>query len=242
MKKSKSPFRLPVSVPGWFPEGIDPSGRIVEKLYLQELTGASGRKPAMFPVQFCEPKPGAKGDSRKWILGGKIESPASVARGGTKAGKSSHLSRLVRELAQLVRKYNASLYRLRRLHFHYEHRDCPCPPHNPRGGDRKVLPDPDSHEFCQLAEQAETDWTTVNKSLKCFLKTAGDGYGKNPAGKNIRLVAADMVEVNGYVVSMRVVVEPKKPESAKRLMASSMPSQWSLSSSHTSVSSAFSSS
>jgi len=241
-----SPFSLPIRMPGWFPDGVELPWRNVQRLFPEELIGIRpDLTPIPFGVQFCEPssnpkkkKKGAAGASaqpdnpQKWILGDRIYEP-------TKAQTTSGwppLMCLMCDLAKRIRKYNASLYRLRRLHYWFKFNkyvandNSTFPPANPRGGDVdfKDLPDPNTDAFRKLARSAETDWIKVTNELNAFIEGAQLGYPTHIIVPEIRLVALDMVEVNGYVVSMRV---------ATRVGLSEVGG----SSSHVSISSAFSS-
>src|SRR5262249_37036141 len=136
------------------------------------------------------------------------------------------LTSLIRELADLVRRYNASLYRLRRLHyFTYFRKHKPWPPKNPHGD--PVLPPAVGKTLKDLVKDAERDWTKrVIPDLVDFLNSP---YfcGK----KEYSILAADMIEVNNYIVSMRVVAVEENEDG-----------EVGGSSSHVSISSAFSSS
>ena len=231
--KPVSPFKLPIRLPGWFPDGVDVPWHNVQRVFPEEIVGLKMTVPLPFPVEFCESTdPNNNNTTKKqrphqWILGIPIKEPKSA----TAARNRSHLDCLVCDLAKLVRRYNASLYRLRRLHFHFDYQGCALPQRNPCG-DPTTLPDPNSYEFRDLAEASELDWVKVTNALNDFLEDATDGYRK------VRLMAADMVEVNGYIVSMRVVVQPRLH--AARGSVGILEAGGS--SSHVSISSAFSSS
>ncbi len=131
----------------------------------------------------------------------------------------------------MPRQYNASLYRLRRLHFchKYQHRPHDWPSPNPWAAKPGDNPDPFSPPgFNQRIKEAQDNWNTITDNLSTYLETTGDGaFG-------FTLLAADMVAVNDYVMSMRIVVERthKGGIHAKELGGSS---------SHVSLSSPFSS-
>jgi hypothetical protein len=245
--ENPNPFTLPLRMPGWFPDGIELPWHQTQRLFPEEVIGRSiNGIPIPFGVQFCEPppapgsskrgakdakdspRPAAQTDPHKWILGNRIYEPH---RGETAQGMTP-LMRLICDLAKRIRKYNASLYRLRRLHFWFKYRDykhdknCKFPPPNPYG-DVKDLPDAGSCEFRKLAQDSEKDWVRVTNDINNFIESAMDNYQDG-----CQLMLADMVEVNGYVVSMRVIVVPGPVH----------PNEPGGSSSHVSISSAFSSS
>ena len=95
------------------------------------------------------------------------------------------------------------------------------PPKNPFG-DEDLTADPVILK--RMIRVAERDWKNVTKAIDDFIEKGEFGSAK------LKVVAADMVEVNGYIVSMRVVATDLN----KRVSGSS--------SSHVSISSAFSSS
>src|SRR5205823_1692068 len=146
-----------------------------------------------FPVEFDY-----TGTSKKWILGSRIDTT-----------QSDNLTKFVQKLAVKVRQYNASLYRLRRLHFYWDYKDqgvqlVTLPKANPHG-DPKTNPDPknDLPGFRNMVNDAEADWIKVTDQVNDLLETASSD--SNTFG--ITLLAADMIAANGYIVSMRVVGE-----------------------------------
>jgi hypothetical protein len=227
--KSSTPFKLKVRQPGWFPDGVDVGTAKRKRLFLEEVAGMkrNGRIET-FPVEFDY-----TGTSKKWILGSKIVEPALEPPG------RQMFNQLLRNLAVKVRNYNASLYRLRRLHVYWDYNNSPditYPRPNPHGGaDPGTPPHPpnpnDIQEFKNLVNDAETDWTKVNDQLNDLLETASSDNGTS----GIKLLAADMIAANGYIVSMRVVVD-----GGDRTVAP--PPEAGGSSSHVSISSTFSSS
>ncbi len=117
---------------------------------------------------------------------------------------------------------------MRRLHFHEN--AVPAggpPPRNPHGDkdSGNPLPDPESPEFRQLVAGAEAEWSTAVDKLNELLAVDANSPISHGCGPTM----ADMVEVNGYIVSMRVVAERQGGEVGGS------------ESSHISISSAFSS-
>src|SRR5258706_8192654 len=105
---TSTPFTLPVRQPGWFPDGTDIGTRKRKRLFLEEVAGITDTGLTQtFPVEFDY-----TGKSKKWILGSRID-----------ITKSDNLTNLVQRMAVKVRQYNASLYRLRRLHFYRDFQD-----------------------------------------------------------------------------------------------------------------------
>lgn len=80
-----------------------------------------------------------------------------------------------------IRRYNRALYRLRRLHLQLEL----------NGLEMAALPDDDV-----LPAQAERDWQQQVTALREHLDGA---YGQD--------CIVDMIEVNGYIVSVRAIAE-----------------------------------
>lgn len=240
-----SPFKLPRRYPGWYPDADDNgSGRI--DLYLEEAIYQDpvNEKFKPFPVpatgsakSFEEPDAAASPkewlDFNQWILGGSIPAaPVNIE-------DEPAMTTLIRELANHVRCYNASLYRLRRLHYYAHTKNNPAadpmPPRNPNGDPLDPLPTVGTKPFNALVTDAENDWKAVTAKIGAFVDEAMPHfYKKNILGKlrdvTVNMVAADMVEVNGYITSMRVV--------ANVLIVGG---EVGGSSSHVSVSSAFSS-
>jgi hypothetical protein len=194
-----TPFTLPIRQPGWFPDGVDVGTKKRQRLFLEEVAGTTDTGLAeTFPVEFDD-----TGTSKKWILGSRIDTT-----------KKDSLTSFVQKLAVKVRQYNASLYRLRRLHFYWDYKDqdsrlVTFPPPNPYG-DPTTDPDPtkDLQGFTKMAQDAEADWIKVCDQVNDLLETAStDG---NSSG--ITLIAADMIAANGYIVSMRIVVKPPEQQ------------------------------
>jgi hypothetical protein len=219
-----TPFTLTIRPPGWFPDGADIGTKKRQRLFLEELAGITDTSLLeTFPVEFDY-----TGTSKKWILGSRIDTT-----------KTDGLTNLVQRLAVKVRQYNASLYRLRRLHVYWDSQDrdprlVNFPPPNPHG-DPKTEPDPinDLPKFKQMLKNAEDDWTNVSNQVNELLETAssdGNSFG-------VTLLGSDMIAANGYIVSMRVVVKYPDPTPG-----GAPPPEVGGSSSHVSLSSAFSSS
>jgi hypothetical protein len=221
---TSTPFTLPVRPPGWFPDGVDIGTVKHQRLFLEEVAGITQTGLLeTFPVEFDY-----TGTSKKWILGSRIDTT-----------QSDDFTNLVRKLAVKVRQYNASLYRLRRLHFYWDYKDqdprlVNFPEANPHG-DPKTKPDPinDLPGFKKMAQDAEADWIKVSSQVNDLLQTASSG-GNN---SGVTLLGTDMIAANGYIVSMRVVANPPSPPGVPL-----PPEAGGSSSSHVSISSPFSSS
>jgi hypothetical protein len=218
-----TPFTLPVRQPGWFPDGADIGTKKGKRLFLEEVAGITDTGLTQsFPVEFDY-----TGKSKKWLLGSRIDTT-----------QTDDFTNLVRRLAVKVRQYNASLYRLRRLHFYWDYKDQDSrlvnfPQANPHG-DPKTEPDPtnDLPGFKKMVNDAEADWTKVTDQVNDLLETAssdGNNFG-------VTLLAADMIAANGYIVSMRAVANPPSNPGMPP------PEPGGSDSSHVSISSAFSSS
>jgi hypothetical protein len=221
-----NPFTLSMKAPSWFPDGVDVPWNKKQGQFPGEAIGQVGENLRPFKIRFSDKDAASHGEnSHQWIFGNRIYEPKGKAAKGLE--KKSPLAHMICELAKRVRRYNASLYRLRRLHLWFKGK-VPMPP-NPAGGDPTAnLPDPNSPEFHKCVQRAEKDWVKVTNDLGQFI---------TKATKNKKLVTVDMVEVNGYVVSMRVITPTKRPSSGGLI-----PLTLGGSSSHVSISSAFSSS
>ncbi len=224
-----TPFTLPVRQPGWFPDGTDIGGQR-KRLFLEEVCAITPTDLVVpFPVEFDY-----TGNSKKWILGSRLNT-----------AHASDFTNFLQKLARKVRQYNASLYRLRRLHVYWDYKDrdprlVKFPKPNPNG-DPTATPDPKNNlpAFKDMVTNAEADWVKVNDQLDTLLKTASSD--NNNLG--VKLLAADMIAANGYIVAMRVVAN--KPYAAGRPRAGAAPVPPEVGgsdSSHISISSAFSSS
>jgi hypothetical protein len=217
-KKTGTPFDLHIRMPGWFPDAADfPDENLsYKRLFAEEVVARKqgSRKYQSFPVHLKDPNEASK----NWVLGAKLKQVDDIQDA---AGKK--LTEFVRAIAVRVRQYNASLYRLRRLHFYWDHKQDAedIPTANPWETHPPDITDPD--EFPKIVSEAEADWLKVTNELNHFLETTGKGAFK------FTLLAADMVSVNGYIMSMRIVVQKDIREAGG-------------SSSHVSISSPFSSS
>jgi hypothetical protein len=188
--QTSTPFTMRMRDPGWHPDATDDGTGKREELFLEEAIGRDEEGFLIpFGVPFLEPTPGDRDEFNRWILGGAVPDPAPG---------ETPLTSLVRELATACRRYNASLYRLRRLHYHFNDPEDPLPPRNPHGDPE--LP-PVGTPIDQLVADAERDWKTVVIPKIHDLLDKPQSF----SGKEIKVVAADMIEVNGYIVSMRVV-------------------------------------
>lgn len=206
--------------PGWH---TDAAGETVrEEVFIEEAIEEKGGIFRPFPVPqvpsgepFAEPTTNSSKDRLKfqeWILGGKIDTSATA----------SAFSKIIAELARLARNYNASLYHLRRIQYAADHPTSIQPTPNPHGGNGPV----DPNDAAQVAA-ARRDYEKCTKAIDDFIELEQDNH---------KLIAVDMVEVNNYIVSMRVIAtKTVAPGGAALEIGGS-------SSSHVSVSSAFSSS
>jgi hypothetical protein len=160
---------------------------------------------------------------------------------------------LTRELARLARNYNAALYFLRQCHYFFKYiNQQPVPPladnpHGPLDPDPpyQLLTSPKSYdELKNTAPKAERAFQIAACALETLLepdaKLSVPVNGK-PKILNIQLTAADMIQINGYIVSMRVTTNPPVQLTGKEVAAHEGPFEIVGSSSHVSISSAFSS-
>lgn len=227
-----SPFTLLKRMPGWEDPAIkDPSGTN-ESCFLEEAVGKDNLKHLVpFPVPapiggnpFDEPsKPAIPNDYKntlefnRWILGNELPPKP-------KPGQSEPLlSTIIRKLAVLARNRNASLYRLRKLHYFQDHPKEAQPPPNPTDKTSNI-------------SEAEINWKANIKAVDDFLNTQTIPIKKKGiAGINasFKFLTAELIEVNNYIVSMRLVIEYPIRHKGKELNGSS---------SHTSLTSPFSSS
>jgi hypothetical protein len=173
-------------------------------VFPEEVVGkkAKDNKFQSLPVEFEY-----KGVSKKWILGGSIADPPPTGH--------VKFTALVRALAVKVRKYNASLYRLRRIHYcnKFSQTQSNWPHPNPDGGDEKDPTAGTPKDISDRVDNAEQNWCSVTDELDAFLESARtNGYPYDPNDHNvtpvIRLVGLDATAVNNYVIAMRVVVRP----------------------------------
>jgi hypothetical protein len=205
-------------MPHWYTDGVDdPTGTRVE-LFPEETIGSSSGSLIPFNVSFDE-----QSVPNNW-LGDPI--PSSSAAGDT------DLLKLIREVAQQARAYNAALYSLRRYHYAEKFwkpgQPMPSqfPKPNPNGPvEPASFPAPGTDDFIAWAAVAEARFTTASKDLDTMIRAGGHGLD----------AIADMIQVNGYIVSMRVVANPKRSNVDGRMGALEI----SGSSSHVSISSPF---
>jgi len=161
----------------------------------------------------------------QWMLGGFLDEDSTT-----------DFDILLNEISKRVRRYNAALYWLRRLHFA---EDAPPnstpPPSNPHGDNDdngNYTPVKGTADFKNRVSLAEDEWMNAVDSLNKIF--SGDEVPHpNP---NLPYIAADMIEVNGYIVSMRIIAQKddfkaKGTVGAYEVVGSS--------SSHISISSAF---
>jgi hypothetical protein len=195
-------FQLPVREPGWYPDATDTNaarGQVVFPEEACQYTKETGAIP--FPVPFSDdtPIPNPDDPTNGWILGGPIpDSPDDP--------KTYRFATLIREIARRVRLYNTSLHQLRRLHFKKKFNLAPT--QNPDGDTRPVPEDPTCKEFLKMAYDAELAWICANKCLNDLLDNGGEAEGTF----NHRIVAADMVQVNNYIVAVRLVANQIPPD------------------------------
>ncbi len=235
------PFSLGIRLPGWLPDRIEDTGtipKITEVLFPEEiLEKKGGYLPFSHPrapwhaaqsdatAAFLEPGSGGTSGTdgdwnnfNKWILG------SAIIDANDESNKL--FNRWLRDLCRRIRNYNWSLYRLRRAHI---------------VGGTGPLPEmpPLPNETASAASVADVEkgWEDAVEQLLAALSTKfTNDYGEC-------LPLCDMVEVNNYIVSVRVVtVSPNNAgvavtegQTPKRLQVGGS------SSSHVSVSSAFSS-
>jgi len=223
------PFTQPRREPGWHSDATvrtldlgHPEHVVINPM--EALAKNADGHPIPFPIPsfhgkpFEEPNRHARPEEwlefiRHWILGHPI-----VER------DSREFYLLLLELAQLARNYNASLYRLRRLHFYQkasnDRKGGPLPPRNPHG----EIDDPepcDPARFAAQVQLAEADWKKATAEITAFIDEEHHG---------LKIGSADMVEVNHYIVSMRVILDHRTKgggvtESAQRITAATLASQ-----------------
>jgi hypothetical protein len=226
---------------GWWPDAADLSAP-KERLFQEESFGI---KNGGLLVPFgMEIKPNDE-DSKKWVLGKKLAKP-------TDPTVDIYFTLFVRRLARRARQYNASLYRLRRLRFYSKYPSIVNNPGQvkwPNGTDqygnntwanKPGKPDPlgNPNAFHQMASDAESDWQKVTDHFHQYLSDIQQYRQSNLEPTDPKfpwfLLAFDAVTVNGYIMSMRVVVGIPDSYGYR-------PTEVGGSSSHVSLSSAFSS-
>jgi hypothetical protein len=216
-KDSPGPFKRRVRAPGWYPDAESSKDVKCGRLFLEEVIG---KKKNSYLESLPVPFGGHPEDSKRWALGSRLITKDDLPDNATQEDKD--FLEFVRGLARLARTYNAALYDLRRLHFYWDYRKTPAgviwPPPNPHGKQRGIpnlsTMDQAGDPFNDWVKAAEEDWRTACRDLNKTLET-------------LSLLAADMVCVNNYIISMRVVTQTTKEVGG--------------SSSHVSLSSAFSS-
>jgi hypothetical protein len=242
------PFKLRTRKVGWWPDAGDWSKQDSrDRLFQEESFGIKNTgvyEP--FPIQI---KPNDE-ESKKWILGKKLAKHTDLH-------VDTNFTLFVRRLARRARQYNASLYRLRRLRFWLKYQQLVNTPGkinwpdntdqwgNSPWGNNPGKPDPsntninDPKSFPNMACTAEGDWQKVTDDFHQYLSDIREhGCSKMLEPKDplfsFRLKAFDVVTVNGYIMSMRVVVgDPGGGDLRSKELGGS--------SSHVSLSSAFSS-
>ncbi len=204
----ESPFSLPRRLPGWHSDSTVRKTDIAiherAPLYPEEALAQSPQGAFLPPpvpefdgVPFAEPSEETHPGEwlkylRQWIVGNPIVETDS---------KEFYL--LLLELAQLARNYNADLYRLRRLHYYHlaatRGVTGPLPPRNPHG----EIDDPEPKDPVKFAEQvraAEANWKRSTSEIDAYI---------NGEHRGLKIATADMVEVNHYIVSMRIILAPQ---------------------------------
>jgi hypothetical protein len=220
----KSKFKLKRRMPGWRPDTLKSE---TEKLFPEEALYQDPTNARMAPFQppFEEPPLFDPNDARSgaawhdfhsWMVGSPLPSQPTNA-----------FDKFLTEIARRVRNYNAAIYWMRRLHFHENAVPIGTPPDpNPNGDKVKgALPAKQTQDFKDLVSEAEAGWKSVVDDLNDLLAGREADY-------DFPLTTADMIEVNGYIVSMRIVSHEQT--AAKEIGGSS--------SSHIYISSALSSS
>lgn len=218
-------FNLRLRYPGWLPDEIrkvdNGSTTGIEQLYVEEVLGAiklADDSTLRLPFQ---PPLHETGNSI-WILGYPLH---EVDDQGNELPPEdwNKFNTWLLEVTRRIRNYNASLYRLRRLHLKAEGNKL----------EMEMLLTDGGKEW--TAGNAESNWKQTVEHLRSILTPKSSD---NPFDTCI----ADMVEVNGYIVSIRAVVEIFIGGSPELLAKIFGPQPGGSSSSHTSINSPFSSS
>jgi hypothetical protein len=215
-------FKLRRRMPGWFPDAFNPNDD-EDYLFPEEMIKHNGTIPFGFTL------PTIGKPTRRQLLGKVLP---------TKPNAQEPFDKMLCALADLVRWYNIYLYEVRR--FHYLKKFGTALSDNPYGK-QPPLPPLGHSLFNKKAQDAEDNWTAAAKALDDFIDS---GIGM-PTGAFLPIVAVDMVQVNNYIISMRVVAQQSIPDDLtlkefKDLKAHILEVGGS-SSSHVSISSAFSS-
>lgn len=224
-----SKFKGKLKTPGWLPDKTEYDEESVfleEAIFRHQERGlAAFPPPNHFGLPWDEPNPPPAFEEpqdndparwktfNQWILGGSFTQKQNDA-----------FDVLLEDILKRVRKYNAALYWMRRLHFH-ENADpnkiLTKPPRNPNG-DQDYGKEPKDWNFDKLVPVAQANWKTAITELHGILTN-----GKPP----FKHLLGDVVRVNDYIISIRVIAQDK-----------AWPDQLGgSSSSHISISSAFSS-
>jgi hypothetical protein len=224
-------FKGKMKLPGWLPDlpqGDDTFLFPEEALHQDKKGFDAFPPPNSFPNIFQEPLP-----QDAWILGAPFNKD-----------QNSGFDLLLEQLLTAVRHYNAALYWMRRLHFHLRHvlepdkfKISTAPPRNPHGDGDDLANDKDlaTWELKDFGDPADTTNPTrtaeQNWHDALVVLTGALTAPKTFSNVTFNPIYADVVQVNSYIVSIRVVAIPT---ARGREMGGS-------SSSHISISSAFSS-
>jgi hypothetical protein len=191
-------------LPKWLPDTQDDGAT---KFFEEEAIGVIERSGKFKQLAFVPPKQPDKNllgenpvDNSSWILG----EPLKKKNNATESDKE--FDKFLSQLAQCAREYNAALYFMRRLHFHENKLpgsiDPPANPFNKAAREEEPLPDKADPKFRQLVTDAQTSWEAVVDKMRKLLIDGGDSVSE---------VFADMIQVNGYIVSMRIVAKVTPP-------------------------------
>lgn len=224
-------FTLPKRISAWTCEAQDQVNPSIT-YFLDEAIGTDDNgKCIPFPVPhsknknntdvpFLEPDNTATPDKllefNRWILGNELPPNAQDKL------TEPVLSTVIRDLAILARKYNASLYRLRNYHYDADHHSDPQPPSNPDDPNPSYL-------------QAERNWLDNVANINSYIESPPQQvklYNNTLITYKVTRLIVDAIKVNNYIVSMRTIIHTNPPL-FKELNGSS---------SHTSLTSPFSSS
>jgi len=244
-------FKGKMKLPGWLPDTTEFPGDDMksytffpeEAIHQDKTNGFDAFLPPGSQSPFEDPFP---------ILGAPFNKDPN--------DPNNKFNLLVEEIARCARNYNAALYWMRRLHFHLKHslygsafRINTAPPRNPHGNKDEdpnndlanwkspdfLIPDPTDNQ--NPIAKAQTRWKAAVADLKNALTPEFDTPPTTPPHppyptKPFKQIWADMVQVNRYIISMRIVADEQAytgDPSIRELGGSS--------SSYISISSAFSS-
>jgi len=188
-ESSDSPFKLHKRMPGWRSDcAYELTGQCCQT-FLEETIGTDNSVPAPIPfnVQLDDNNPVS------W-LGGTIPDPHSSPN-----SVDGQYIDVIRSVANLARNYNATLYSLRRFHYYkkFSRDDMPVNKTNPE--DPETFGDLTPDVFNSKASIAESQWREAAEKLDAYLDSKPHGFA----------LIVDMIEVNGYIVSIRVVTSKK---------------------------------